>query len=117
MWNETKFILLNNLNETLTMVVKDWNEHRPDSDLGTANFDLKTLVEDGQQEGVTAEVMFDGKSRGAIKFDAVYCPVLKPKKLADGTEEPIPDSSAFGFSGLQLSIDPSRGLQKPESSV
>ncbi|KAL8287656.1 hypothetical protein RQP46_003514 [Phenoliferia psychrophenolica] len=94
MWNETKYILLNNLNETLTMSVKDWNEHRPDSDLGTANFDLKTLVEDGQQEGVNAEVMNDGKSRGVIKFDAVYCPVLKPKKLADGTEEPIPDSRA-----------------------
>ncbi|KAK4700199.1 hypothetical protein P7C70_g6053, partial [Phenoliferia sp. Uapishka_3] len=91
-WNETKFILLQNLNETLTMVVRDWNEHRPDSDLGTANFDLKSLVEDGQQEGVTTEVMLDGKSRGQIKFDAIYCPVLKPKKLADGTEEPIPDS-------------------------
>lgn len=77
------------------MVVKDWNEHRPDSDLGTANFDLKTLVEDGQQEGKFADVMLDGKSRGTLKFDAVYCPVLKPTKLADGTEEPVPESSPF----------------------
>ncbi|KAM0750754.1 tricalbin [Meredithblackwellia eburnea MCA 4105] len=91
-WNETKFILLNNLNEMLTLVVKDWNEHRPDSDLGTANFDLKSLETDGQQEGVQTEVLHDGKPRGQIRFDAVYCPVLQAKKRPDGTEEPIPES-------------------------
>ncbi|SCV70224.1 BQ2448_1618 [Microbotryum intermedium] len=93
-WNETKYILLNNLNESLTMTVKDWNEHRADSDLGTASFDLKSLMEDGQQEGVNTDVIFDGKARGVIKFDAIYFPVLTAKKLPDGTVETIPETNA-----------------------
>lgn len=59
-----------------------------------ANFDLKTLQEDGQQEGITAPVMLDGKAHGEVRFDAVYYPVLVPKKLADGTEDIIPETSA-----------------------
>lgn len=92
-WNETKYILLNNLNENLTMTVMDWNEHRPDSDLGLVNFDLKSLMEDGQQEGILGDVIFDGKPRGQIKYDVVYNPVLKAKKLPDGTLETIPETS------------------------
>ncbi|KDE05686.1 hypothetical protein MVLG_03920 [Microbotryum lychnidis-dioicae p1A1 Lamole] len=91
-WNETKYILLNNLNESLTMTIKDWNEHRADSDLGTASFDLKSLMEDGQQEGINADVIFDGKARGVIKFDAIYFPVLTAKKLPDGAVETIPET-------------------------
>lgn len=92
-WNETKYILLNNLNENLTMTIMDWNEHRPDADLGVASFDLKSLMEDGQQENVSSDVIYDGKARGAIKFDAVYYPVLKENKLPDGTVEPVPETS------------------------
>ena len=71
----------------------DWNEHRPDSELGIVSFDLKTLLDDGQQEGVTGDVIFDGKARGQVKFDAIYYPVLGANKLADGTVEPIPETS------------------------
>ncbi|KAK4047503.1 Tricalbin-2 [Microbotryomycetes sp. JL221] len=93
-WKETIFVLLNNLNETLTLRVLDWNEHRPDSELGVVNFDLKSLEEDGQQEGISGDVMFDGKARGQVKFDAVYYPVLVANKLPDGTVEPIPETKS-----------------------
>lgn len=96
-WNETKYILLNNLNENLAMTIMDWNEHRPDSDLGAVNFDLKTLLEDGQQEGKLGDVIFDGKPRGQLKYDAIYFPVLKANKLPDGTLETIPETSASSF--------------------
>jgi len=90
---ETKFILLNNLTEVLNFVVMDWNEHRPDTTLGTATLDLKSLMEDGQQEGNTAEVIFNGSSRGSLKYDAIFSPVLTPNKLPDGTVEPVPETS------------------------
>lgn len=93
-WNETKYILLNNLNDALTMTIKDWNEHRPDSDLGVASFDLKSLADDGQQENVSSDIVYDGKPRGQLKFDAVYFPVLKESKLPDGTVEPIPETKS-----------------------
>ncbi|GAA5874962.1 hypothetical protein JCM1840_007163 [Sporobolomyces johnsonii] len=91
---ETKYLLLNNLNDTLTMTVFDWNEHRPDNDIGTVNFDLKLLEKDGEQIGKTGDVIFDGKARGQLKFDAVYYPVLQPKKQPDGTLEPVPETTS-----------------------
>lgn len=84
-WNETKYILLNNLNENLAMTIMDWNEHRPDSDLGVTNFDLKSLAEDGQQEGLMGDVIFDGKARGQIKYDAVSCCLGRLEVLCSGT--------------------------------
>lgn len=69
--------------------MRDWNEHRKDTDLGIANFDLNSLREDGQQEGITSAIVLEGKSRGELKFDAVYFPVLVPKKI-DGVDEVMP---------------------------
>ncbi|GAA5871970.1 hypothetical protein JCM16303_000930 [Sporobolomyces ruberrimus] len=90
--NETKYILLNNLNESLTMTVFDENLNRSDSNCGVASFDLKTLEEDAEQTDVSGEIQLEGKSRGRIRFDAVFSPVLTPKKLADGTVEPVPET-------------------------
>jgi Ca2+-dependent lipid-binding protein len=78
--------------------VLDWNEHRKDNELGTANFDLKALEESPEQEGVVGVVMNDGKERGQLVFDINYFPVIKPKKLDDGTEEPVPETSCVDAS-------------------
>lgn len=92
-WQETHFVLLNTLNDTLTMKVFDFNDHRPDSDLGTVSFDLKSLADDGEQPDLIGEVVLDGKPRGQVRYDLNYYPVLKPTKLADGTLEPVPETS------------------------
>lgn len=92
-WNESKFLLVNSLNDPLVMAVMDFNDHRKDSELGSAIFDLKTLNDDAEQEELTAPVMLGGKARGTVKFDLRFFPVIVPKKLADGSEEPLPESS------------------------
>ncbi|GAA6050737.1 hypothetical protein JCM3770_006601 [Rhodotorula araucariae] len=93
-WNETKYLLLNSLNDTLTMSVFDYNERRNDSNMGTISFDLKSLADDGEQPGLIGEVIHDGRPRGQVKYDVNYFPVLKPAKLADGTLEPVPETTS-----------------------
>ncbi|GAA5849255.1 hypothetical protein JCM8547_006494 [Rhodosporidiobolus lusitaniae] len=93
-WNETHYLLLNTLNDTLTLTLWDWNETRKDSDLGTVTFDLKSLADDGEQPGLTGDVIYDGKPRGQVKFDVNYFPVLKEKKGPDGTVEPVPETTS-----------------------
>ena len=93
-WNETKFILVNSLSETLCLTVFDWNEHRRDSELGAATYDLIKLNEDAVQEGIEAKVLKDGKERGELRFDLSFYPVLKPQKIDGGKEEELPDTSA-----------------------
>ena len=53
----------------LCMTAMDYNEHRKDSDLGSATFELATLQDDATKEGVTAPINKDGKHRGELRFD------------------------------------------------
>lgn len=96
-WNETKFLLVNTLSDVLTFDLYDYNDHRKDSDLGLASFDLQTLNDDPEQEDLVSEVLLQGKSRGTVKFDLKFFPVLKAEKAADGsdTEELLPESSNY----------------------
>ena len=76
------------------MTVWDYNDRRNDSNVGTVSFDLKSLADDGEQPGLLGEVILDGKARGQVKYDVNYFPVLKPAKLADGTLEPVPETTS-----------------------
>ncbi|GAA5948387.1 hypothetical protein JCM10213_004407 [Rhodosporidiobolus nylandii] len=93
-WDETHHLLLNNLNDSLELALFDWNDTRKDSPLGVVSFDLNTLQDDGEQLGLTGEVIYDGKPRGQVRFDVQYYPVLQPTKLADGTVEPVPETTS-----------------------
>lgn len=68
-WVETKFVLVQSLTGSLGLSVADYNEHRKDSSLGKATWDLSQLVEDATREGQTAKVYLGGKERGELKFD------------------------------------------------
>ncbi|KAL4069403.1 C2 domain-containing protein [Scleroderma citrinum] len=85
-WMETKFILVNSLQEPLVLNVMDYNDHRKDTNLGAATFDLQKLLEDASIEGLQHPVLKDGKDRGQLRIDMSYYPVLKPE-LVDGKEQ------------------------------
>ena len=70
----------------------DFNEHRKDSEMGVATFDLSKLQEDPTLEDLEAHILKDGKERGTLNFDLSFYPVLKPEKI-DGKEQPLPDTS------------------------
>ncbi|KAF8530946.1 tricalbin [Gautieria morchelliformis] len=110
-WHETKFLLINSLAEVLTMNVMDYNEHFKDSELGIATFELNKLHEDATLEGVVVPVIRDGKSRGELRIDVSFYPVLLPKKV-DGREEPIPETSV-GI--VRLTIHQAKDLDHSKS--
>ncbi|KAG8734045.1 hypothetical protein FRC12_018670, partial [Ceratobasidium sp. 428] len=91
-WGEVKFILINSLTETLNLSILDHNEHRKDTDLGSASFELSSLMEDATQEGLVRKVLKDGKERGELKFDVAFFPVLKPQTLDGGKIQPLPET-------------------------
>ena len=89
---ETKFILVNSLTESLLLRVWDYNEHRANTDLGFATFDLTQLEADATQENIEQAILKDGKQRGTLRFDVNFYPVLKPEVDAGGVET-LPDTS------------------------
>ena len=92
-WNETLYIILTSLTDSLTIQVYDWNEYRKDKGLGTATFALDQLETQTEYENLQLEVMANGKARGIIQADVRYFPVLEGRKLEDGTAEPPPESN------------------------
>ncbi|CAO1613293.1 unnamed protein product [Sympodiomycopsis kandeliae] len=92
-FRETKFILLKEqdlANAFLVMPVMDFNDHRPDSRLGSASFQLKTLESQPEQENIASPIVLNGKERGDIQYSLSYYPVIKPSVDADGKPEPLP---------------------------
>ena len=92
-WNETVYIIITSLKDSLTIQVFDWNEYRKDKDLGTATFPLEQLQEIYEHENLQLEVKANGKVRGVLQADVRFFPVLESRKLEDGTEDPAPESN------------------------
>ena len=92
-WNETIYIILVSLVDTLTFQVYDWNEYRKDKELGTATFALDNLEQATEHENLQLEVMGNGKARGVLQADVHFFPVLEGRKLEDGSMEAAPESN------------------------
>jgi len=91
-FKSSHFILLNNLNGMLTLNVMDYNDHRPDSKLGSAAWELKELEHEPEHSNINTPVMLEGKERGALQYSLSYYPVVKPAIGQDGKPEPLPET-------------------------
>ncbi|KIY50784.1 tricalbin [Fistulina hepatica ATCC 64428] len=79
-WMETKFLLINTLSDTLCFSLYDYNDHRKNTAMGSASFDLKALQEDSTREGLSSVILKDGKDRGELRYDLSFFPVLKAEE-------------------------------------
>jgi Ca2+-dependent lipid-binding protein len=91
-FKSSHYVLLNNLNGMLTLNVLDYNDHRPDSKLGAAAWELKELETEPEQSNLSMPIMLEGKERGALQFSLSYYPVIKPAVGPDGKPEPLPET-------------------------
>ena len=92
-WNETLYIIITTMADSLTLQIFDFNDIRKDKELGTATFPLDQLESVTEHENLQLEVMANGKPRGIVQADVRYFPVLEGRTLEDGTTEPPPESN------------------------
>ena len=92
-WNDTIYIIITNLTDSLTLQIYDFNEYRKDKELGTASFPLDQLESVTEHENLQLEVLANGKARGLVQADVRFFPVLQGRTLEDGTAEPPPESN------------------------
>ncbi|KAH9487059.1 hypothetical protein JR316_0001125 [Psilocybe cubensis] len=83
-WMETKYILINSLKDRLDLNVLDYNDHRKNTLMGSATFELAKLLEDSTQEDLVSPLLKDGKERGELRYDVNYYPVVE---VEEGKEE------------------------------
>lgn len=113
-WNETKYLLVQNLSEALTLSVYDFNDFRKDKFLGMVNYPLESIVTKPDQENIALEIMDGNKSRGSMNIALHWFPVLEGKKLDDGTVEPPPESNT-GI--VKINIHQVKDLDTSQSMV
>ncbi|CAH1765723.1 5117_t:CDS:10, partial [Entrophospora sp. SA101] len=87
-WDETHYLVLKTLSEVLKFEIYDANEFTADKLLGIATFSLNSLIDNPEQNQVTAQVLFEGKQYGEILFNVRWYPVAVAKE-----GEPVPDST------------------------
>lgn len=92
-WDETIYVIITSLTDTLTLHAFDYNEYRKDKDLGTATFALDQLEQIAEHENLNLEVKANNKARGILQADIRFFPVLEGLKLEDGTTQPPPESN------------------------
>lgn len=92
-WNETIYVIITNLTESLSLQLYDFNDVRKDKELGTATFPLDQLETITEHENLQLEVLANGKPRGILQADVRFFPVLEGRTLEDGTTGPPPESN------------------------
>ena len=92
-WNETLYIIITTMADSLTLQIFDFNDIRKDKELGTATFPLDQPESVTEHENLQLEVMANGKPRGILQADVRFFPVLEGRTLEDGTTEPPPESN------------------------
>ncbi|EXJ87509.1 hypothetical protein A1O3_04469 [Capronia epimyces CBS 606.96] len=113
-WNETLYIIITNFTDALTLQVYDYNDVRKDKHLGTATFALDQLESVPEHEGLSLEVLANGKSRGVVQVDIRFFPVLEPEKLQTGEILPPPESNT-GIA--RITVEQAKDLDGSKSLV
>ncbi|TGJ85329.1 hypothetical protein E0Z10_g3465 [Xylaria hypoxylon] len=113
-WNETHYIIVTSFNDSLDIMIYDYNDIRKDKELGTASFPLERIEELNEYENERLEVIANGKARGVLNADIRFFPVLEETKLPDGKVEPPPDTNT-GI--LRYTVEQGKELDSTKSLI
>ncbi|CDO92223.1 unnamed protein product [Kluyveromyces dobzhanskii CBS 2104] len=76
-WNETKYLLVNSLDQKLTLTCFDFNDVRKDATVGSFDIDLSELYQKPAQEHLTKDLLSRGKSKGVLNYSINWFPVIE----------------------------------------
>ncbi|KAI8631767.1 C2 domain-containing protein [Xylariaceae sp. FL1651] len=113
-WNETHYVIVTSFNDSLDIIVYDYNDFRKDKELGVASFQLERIEELVVYENERLEVIANGKARGVINADFRFFPVLEETTLSDGKVEPPPETNT-GI--LRYTVEQAKDLDGTKSLV
>lgn len=78
-WNETKYLLLNDLNQKLTITCFDFNDLRKDTLIGNVEISLQEMLQNPVMENVSSDLMNGLRSKGKLTYSMHWFPVIKEK--------------------------------------
>ncbi|CAI4047638.1 Tcb3p SKDI_13G0660 [Saccharomyces kudriavzevii IFO 1802] len=85
-WNETKYLLLNSLEQKLNLKCFDFNDVRKDTVIGDLQVDLADLLQNSVLENQTADLRSGTKSKGVLHYSLHWFPVKEDKSEEKAAE-------------------------------
>lgn len=108
-WNETLYLLVNNLFDPLRLTLYDYNDDREDSAAGILEFDLQEFKQNPVKNNIHANFLKNNKPIADVYFSLKYIPAILPKRLIDGSIEPLPDMNTgfvrFNINDAEFNIE------------
>lgn len=91
-WNETKYVLVNTLEQKLYFTCYDFNDIRKDTVIGKVELELNGLFQNPTLENQTSKITSGGRSRGTLNYDVHWLPVVnKEEQEAREANEGAPE--------------------------
>lgn len=103
-WNETKYLLLNDLNQKLTISCFDFNDLRKDTIIGSVEIDLREMLQNPVMENVTSDLMRGLQREGRLNYSLHWFSVKKEKDEMNG-DVVVTDNGARYNSGEDKEAD------------
>lgn len=82
-WNETTYILLNDLNQKLTISCLDFNDLRKDTLIGNVEINLQDLLQNPVVEDASSDLLHGITTKGTLKYSMHWFPVVRDKNDED----------------------------------
>lgn len=87
-WDETKYILVNSLNQKLSLTCYDFNDVRKDTLIGSIDIDMNDLYQTPSVEKTSSDLLIGSKSRGSLNYSLNWYPVIHaPKKESNDASD------------------------------
>ncbi|GCE98641.1 hypothetical protein ZYGM_001275 [Zygosaccharomyces mellis] len=112
-WNETKYVLVSSLQQTMKMKCFDFNDVRKDTFIGEIEIDLNDLLQKPTQDNLTNDLTIGTKSRGALSYSLHWFPA---KKFENITGQKEPESSEESTSTTKAGTTPEGAAADDENS-
>lgn len=79
-WNETKYILLNDLNQRLTLSCFNFNDARKDTLIGNVEINLKKLMQDPVVTDLSSDLKHGNHTKGKLFYSMHWFPVVETRE-------------------------------------
>ncbi|SCU97823.1 LAFA_0G13520g1_1 [Lachancea sp. 'fantastica'] len=111
-WNETKYVLVNSLDQKLFLKCYDFNDVRRDTLIGKTEYNLSQLFQTAAVTGQKAKLISGGRTRGTLHYDLHWLPVVQQDTTA--TKEAGPGQVNKAKQDAKREADSKQGEQEYE---
>lgn len=103
-WNETKYILVNSLDQKLIFECYDFNDVRKDELIGSYEFDMTELYQKTVIPHASSKLTVGNKFKGTLNYSINYFPVIR-NETQTSNQGPIKTSSTPANEGIEEAFE------------